>query len=183
MKPSRILGLLFLALFLMGCGRETPNANAPTNTAAPSLAPNLRSLPTAAQRKLPTAKLWLGSEEMIAEIAKNDISIETGMMFRTNLAENEGMLFVFPRPHQASFWMKNTSLPLSAAYIDSDGTILEIHKLEPQSTNSVQAASSRVQFVLETPQGWFERHHVAVGGVVRTDQGSLRKIFLGRAPQ
>jgi uncharacterized membrane protein (UPF0127 family) len=100
------------------------------------------------------------------------------MMFRTNLAENAGMLFVFPQPFQASFWMMNCPLPLSAAYIDPDGVIQEIHKLEPHNTNSVVAASNNVQFVLETNQGWFNRHHVTTGMVVRTEYGSLVDTFL-----
>ena len=62
--------------------------------------------------------------------------MQTGMMFRTNLAENAGMLFVLPMPQQASFWMKNCPLPLSAAYIDPEGVILEIHDLQPHNTNS-----------------------------------------------
>src|SRR4051794_35590548 len=102
------------------------------------------------------------------------------MMFRTNMAENAGMLFIFPGPHRASFWMKNTPLPLSAAYLDPDGVILEIHKLEPQNTNSVTAASERIQFVLETNEGWFQRHNIGVGAVVRTERGSLRETFFRR---
>jgi uncharacterized membrane protein (UPF0127 family) len=127
-------------------------------------------------------KLWLGADEMITEIAADDTSRMTGMMYRTNMAENEGMLFVFPMPHRTSFWMMNTKIPLSAAYIDPEGTILEIHKLEPGNTNSVQASTDRIQFVLETPQGWFERHNVRTGAVIRTERGSLPEVFLNRRP-
>lgn len=136
------------------------------------------SIPTAAQPKLQTMKLWLGAEEMEAELALTGIQQQTGMMFRTNLAENAGMLFVFPVPHQASFWMINCPLPLSAAYIDPSGIILEIHDLEPHNTNTVQAATDRVQFVLETNQGWFKRHNVAPGAMVRTEHGTLADTFL-----
>jgi hypothetical protein len=103
---------------------------------------------------------------------------QTGMMFRTNLAENAGMLFVLPVPERASFWMMNCPLPLSAAYIDPEGVILEIHDLEPHNTNAVVAASDRIHFVLETSQGWFGRHNVTTGMVVRTEHGSLANIFL-----
>ena len=122
-------------------------------------------------------KLWLGAEEMVAELALTSQQQQTGMMFRTDLAENAGMLFVFPVPHRASFWMKNCPLPLSAAYIDAEGVILEIHHLQAHNTNSVVASSDRVQFVLETSQGWFERHQVTTGMVVRTEHGSLVKTF------
>jgi len=134
-------------------------------------------LPTAAQPKLQTMKLWLGAEEMVAELALTGEQTQTGMMFRTNLAENAGMLFVFPVQFRASFWMKNCPLPLSAAYIDPDGVILEIHHLQPHNTNSVVAGSERVQFVLETSQGWFGRHNVTTGMVVRTERGPLLDTF------
>jgi uncharacterized membrane protein (UPF0127 family) len=123
-------------------------------------------------------KLWLGAEEMAAELALTGLQQQSGMMFRTNLAENAGMLFVFPMPQPVAFWMKNCPLPLSAAYIDPDGLILEIHDLQPQNTNSVVAASDRVQFVLETSQGWFGRHNVRTGMVVRTEHGTLANTFL-----
>ena len=69
------------------------------------------------------------------------------------------------------------ALTLSAAYIDPEGVILEIHDLQPHNTNSVVAASERVQFVLETNQGWFGRHHVTTGMVVRTERGTLAETF------
>jgi len=114
---------------------------------------------------------------MSTEIAASGIEVQTGMMFRTNMAENEGMLFVFGRPFQASFWMKNTSLPLSAAYISPDGVIEEIHPLEPFNTNAVVAKSDNIQYVLETRQGWFDRHNVSTGTVIRTESGSLHDTF------
>jgi uncharacterized membrane protein (UPF0127 family) len=133
-----------------------------------------------AQSRLPTVTLWLGQEEMIAEVCRSAVQIHTGMMFRTNLPENEGMLFVFPQPYQASFYMRNTVVPLSCAYLDREGTILEIHPLEPLSENPVSAATDQVQFVLETRQGWFDRHGITTGAVVTTSQGSLKRVFGGR---
>jgi uncharacterized protein len=136
--------------------------------------------PTAAQPKLQTLKVWVGSEELITELALTPVQQRAGMMYRTNMAENEAMLFVEGAPRQASFWMKNVDLPLSAAYIDPEGTILEIRKLEPHNTNSVVAVSSRIQYVLETRQGWFERHNVSTGAVVRTERGTLQETFIRR---
>jgi hypothetical protein len=134
-------------------------------------------LPTQAQGQLPTIKLWLGAEELVTEIASTIPQVQAGMMFRTNMAENAGMLFVFAVPHRAAFWMKNTSVPLSAAYISPDGTILEIHDLHPHNTNSVEATSQQVQYVLEVNQGWFKRHNISTGAVIRTELGSLQKTF------
>jgi uncharacterized membrane protein (UPF0127 family) len=87
------------------------------------------------------------------------------------------MLFVFPQPMQAAFWMKNTLVPLSAAYIDPEGTILEIHDLQPLNTNAVVASSFHIQYVLETKQGWFARNNVNTGMVVQTERGPLQSTF------
>jgi uncharacterized membrane protein (UPF0127 family) len=168
MNRLRILTLLLTVALCGGCNK--PASPVGTPAADPSL-------PTAAQPKLQTMKLWLGPEEMTAELALTGLQMQTGMMFRTNLAENAGMLFTLPMPQRASFWMKNCPLPLSAAYIDPDGVILEIRDLQPYNTNSVVAASDRVQFVLETNQGWFQRHRVTPGTVVRTERGTLMDLF------
>jgi uncharacterized membrane protein (UPF0127 family) len=167
---------MLVALMLAGAGCiSCKQAPAPETASAAD-----PGVPTRAQPRLQTLKLWLGAEEMITELALSGEEQQTGMMFRTNMAENEGMLFVFSRPHQASFWMKNTILPLSAAYIDAEGVILEIHNLEPHNTNSVTASSDRVQFVLETRQGWFQRHHVREGMAIRTERGPLLDTFFGK---
>ena len=171
----RILTFLLAITVCGGCAGGCKKAASPA--AGPVEGP---SVPTAAQPKLQTMKLWLGAEEMVAELALTGEQTQTGMMFRTNLAENAGMLFVFPAPYRASFWMKNCPLPLSAAYIDPEGVILEIHDLQPHNTNSVVASSEQVQFVLEVNQGWFGRHNVTTGMVVRTEHGPLRETFFRR---
>jgi uncharacterized protein len=168
-------GCVFMAaiagVLLVGCKKSDPASAPPVEI---EVAP---TYPTAAQPKLPTIKLWIGAEELVTEMALSQIQAQTGMMFRTNIAENEAMIFVFPYPHQTSFWMKNTPVPLSAAYIDPEGTILEIHDLQPHDTNSVPAKSDNVQFVLETSQGWFERKNIKPGTLVRTEKGSLKETF------
>jgi uncharacterized membrane protein (UPF0127 family) len=106
--------------------------------------------------------------------------IMTGMMWRTNMAEMEGMLFVFPGPHRAQFWMRNTVLPLSGAYIDPDGTILEVHEMKPRDETPIPAATDQVQYVLEMNEGWFDRHNVKPGVSVSTERGTLGQTFSGR---
>lgn len=172
------LGMVFAAVVaITACERSATTKEA---AAAEQIQPGLSPEPVKAQPKLRTIKLWLGGEELLAELALSFDEVRTGMMFRTEMAESEAMLFVFARPHQAAFWMKNTIVPLSAAYIDPDGVILEIHDLKPHDTNSVYAKTDRVQYVLETRQGWFERHKVGVGTIVRTERGSLRESFTFR---
>ena len=133
-----------------------------------------------AQPKLPTVKVWLRDQELVAEIARESVQVATGMMFRTNMAENEAMIFVFPSAAPKNFYMRNCVVPLSAAYIAPDGSIAEIVDLQPGDEVGVQSQSDNIQFVLEVPQGWFQRHNVATGAVVRTEKGSLTDTFFRR---
>jgi uncharacterized protein len=127
--------------------------------------------------KLPTVKLWVGKQVIEAEMAIAPRELATGMMYRTEIGENEGMLFRLPVPQRANFYMKNTVVPLSCAYIDAEGTILEIHNLQPRNEQPVPSATDNISYVLETKQGWFERASIGVGTVVRTDHGSLAEVF------
>lgn len=165
---------LSLGILLSGCG-ERP-ASAPPG---PAIDPERGHL-LHAQPKLPTLKLWVGDQELIAEIARRPVEIATGMMFRTNLLENEAMLFVFPEPGPKSFYMRNCVVPLSAAYIEPDGTIAEIVDLQPGDEQGVPSRSTNIQFVLEVRQGWFARHNVRPGALIRTERGALRETFFGR---
>jgi uncharacterized membrane protein (UPF0127 family) len=177
MRFGRWIALILgLGLGAVGCQKAGTADQAPSRPTAVSQSSDPSAQP---QPKLETVKVWLGTEELTAEVARTPDQLQKGMMFRESMEENEAMLFVFPRPHRTGFWMKNTDLPLSAAYIDPTGEILEIHDLQPQNTNTVRAASDRIQFVLETRQGWFERHQVSTGAVLRTEQGSLMETFFG----
>lgn len=133
--------------------------------------------PTEAQPKLPTVKLWIGPEQMDAELCVTPQEERTGMMFRKSMGENDGMIFNLGYAQQASFWMKNCYVPLSVAYIDQDGMIQEIHPLQPMDTNPVLSATSNIRFALETPQGWFEKHNIKPGTPIRSEKGSLMETF------
>jgi uncharacterized protein len=170
MKWIMLVALAAL-LALGGCGEK----NAPP-------APVVQEGPTQAQSRLPTIRLWIGPAEVAAEMALTPEQGQTGLMFRTNLDEDGGMIFVFSQPIQAAFWMKNCTVPLSAAYIDPQGDILEIHDLEPHNTNSVVASSPNIQYVLEVNQGWFKRHRIQTGTYVRTEKGTLQETFFTRNP-
>ncbi|MFN0066018.1 MAG: DUF192 domain-containing protein [Limisphaerales bacterium] len=126
---------------------------------------------------LPRLKLLLGAKELDAEVAMTVPHIMKGLMWRTNVAETAGMLFVFGQTHQPAFYMKNVPMDIDCAYLDPAGTILEIHRLERFNTNPVPARAGNIQFVLETAAGWFARHGVATGMVVRTETGPLRDSF------
>lgn len=167
---SLIWGLVALMVSVTGCRRA--DSSGATREASEPRSYHLDH----AQPRLPTLKLWLGGQEITAEVARRTPEIATGMMFRTNLAEMEGMLFVFARPYRAAFYMRNTTVPLTAAYLAPDGTILELHDLEPLNETPVTAATDNVQFVLEMPRGWFARHGVSTGAVIRTPYGGFAEV-------
>jgi uncharacterized protein len=171
--------LLPVLLILCGCGNHAGISNS-QSTNSTVLNTNLVLHMSHAQPKLRTMKLWLGPKEITAELAITETEIATGMMFRDKMAETEGMLFIFGRPHRTSFYMKNTYVPLSCAYIDAEGKIAEIYDLKPLDENPVPARTDQIQYVLEVKQGWFDRNGVRVGMVVRTEHGSLPETFFRR---
>jgi uncharacterized protein len=180
MNSLRVLRLLAVALLpvslLISAGCQKPAA--PTTSAASTNAVvSTPWVPNEAQPKLPTVKLYVGAEQMEAELCSTPREIETGMMFRKTMGTNDGMLFTLFYPQQAGFWMKNCYVPLSVAYIGPDGTIEEIHPLQVQDTNTVYSTATNIRFALETPQGWFDAHHVTTGMVIRTERGSLLETF------
>jgi uncharacterized membrane protein (UPF0127 family) len=175
MKRTWLWALLLAGLpLLAGCKKAADRPPAP-DAIDPVHGHLLR-----AQPKLPTIKLWLGDQELVTEIAREAVQVATGMMFRTNMLENEAMLFVFPGPDSKNFYMRNCVVALSAAYIAPDGSIAEIVDLQPGDERGVQSQSNNIQFVLEVRQGWFQRHNVSTGAVVRTEQGALTDTFFRR---
>jgi len=103
---------------------------------------------------------------LVAELAVTDEERAIGLMFRASLPDGEGMLFVFERDQPLSFWMQNTFIPLSIAFIASDGRIDEIRDMRPLDLAAV-ASSRPARYALEVPQGWFGRAGVQVGDFVR----------------
>ena len=102
--------------------------------------------------------------EVRAEIADDLFEQSRGLMYRTALGENRGMLFVYDDERELSFWMKNTLIPLSIAYIDSDGRIVDIQDMKPLDDDPPHYASAEpAQYALEVNKGFFEDHGVEVG--------------------
>ena len=99
------------------------------------------------------------------EVARTDEERFRGLMFRQHLPDGEGMIFVFDRDRQLSFWMQNTYIPLSIAFITSDGRIVEIRNMYPHDETHVRSSRS-VRYALEVPQGWFDRAGIRLGDVV-----------------
>ena len=184
MKLSRVLTLGSVTMLaatlcvLTGCQKPAASPPAATAPAATTDDPVLTlSEPTEAQPKLQTVKMYVGPEQMDAELCITSRQIQTGMMFRKTMGTNDGMLFDLRVPQQAAFWMKNCFVPLSVAYINSEGAIEEIHPLQIQDTNNVISTATDIRFALETPQGWFDEHHITPGMVIRTERGTLQQTF------
>jgi uncharacterized membrane protein (UPF0127 family) len=173
------LTLALIAPALAGCNdttRKSGTSATPTSSPPAVTAAGMPWYPHA-QTNLQRMKIYVGPAELDAALALQPLERQTGMMWRTNMDENEAMLFPFPEPHRASFYMKNTRVPLSAAYIDPEGAIVEIHDLQPLEEKPAQAASQNIQYVLEVKQGWFRRNNITTGTVVRTARGELKSTF------
>jgi|GEM_PF-417270 len=104
-----------------------------------------------------------GFVTLTAELADTESKKERGLMFRQSLPENSGMLFIFDPPAQAAFWMKNTRIPLSIAFIDNQGRILEIRSMKPFDETLIWSVSNAVAYALEVNEGWFDRHGIQIG--------------------
>ena len=113
-------------------------------------------------QKLPSIKLSAGMHVIQAEVAQTPEQLSTGLMFRKTMGTNDGMLFVFDEPSQQCFWMKNTLLPLSAAFIADDGSIVNIESMSPQTLDS-HCSTQPVRFVLEMNVGWFDKRGIKAG--------------------
>ena len=118
------------------------------------------------QEKFETQQLSIesrtGPVTILAEIARTDAQRTQGLMFRQELKDGHGMLFIFERDQILSFWMKNTFIPLSIAYISDDGRILEIYDMEPEDLSPVRSSRS-ARYALEVPQSWFDRAGIGIG--------------------
>ena len=116
----------------------------------------------AQQPPLPTVQLGAGMHLIRAEVADRDATRTVGLMHRTALAPNGGMLFVFEAPGPYCMWMKNTPLPLSVAFIDAAGAIVNIEDMAPHTEQS-HCAASPVTYALEMRQGWFAERGIRAG--------------------
>ncbi|MDZ7813599.1 MAG: DUF192 domain-containing protein [Ideonella sp.] len=115
-----------------------------------------------AQRIETKVQLSAGMHNIVAEVAKTPREREIGLMFRKQMAAHEGMIFVFEEPATQCFWMRNTYLPLSTAFVADDGTVVNIEDMNPQTEIS-HCSAKPVRFVLEMNQGWFAKRGIKPG--------------------
>jgi uncharacterized protein len=155
------ISAVVLVLLLAGCGstqadQDTGSKDAPQKTAAGKETPGLRTVVIDASggKKV----------EVRVEIADDPWEEARGLMYRTALGEDRGMLFIFSDEQELSFWMRNTLIPLSVAYIDSGGRITDILDMKPLDDKPPHYVSSEpAQYALEVNQGFFDDRSVKVG--------------------
>jgi uncharacterized membrane protein (UPF0127 family) len=115
-----------------------------------------------AQMNLPRVKLSAGMHQIDAQVAHTTEQRTIGLMFRKEMPQQEGMLFIFEQPSVQCFWMKNTLLPLTAAFVADDGTIVNLADMKPLVTDS-HCSTRPVRYVLEMNQGWFAKKGLKAG--------------------
>lgn len=114
------------------------------------------------QLNLPRVELGAGMHRIDAQVAQTPQERQIGLMNRRDMPRHEGMLFVFEQPATQCFWMKNTFLPLSTAFVADDGTIVNLADMQPQTLDS-HCSQKPVRFVLEMNQGWFAQKGIRAG--------------------
>lgn len=121
---------------------------------------------SASAAELPTTVLTIGDHKLTAEIARSPDERSTGLMNRFSLKPDHGMLFVFERAEPQAFWMKNTFVPLSIAFIADDGRIINIEDMKPQTEDS-HWSRGPARYALEMKKGWFADRGIGPGAVVK----------------
>lgn len=117
---------------------------------------------TAQPVQFPVVSLTAGMHLIRAEVAAREEERRQGLMFREKMGQNEGMVFIFDAPAQVCMWMKNTFIPLSVAFIDDQGKIVNIEHMQPQTTDS-HCAQRPARYALEMNQGWFAKRGIRPG--------------------
>ena len=122
-------------------------------------------LPSARADTLPLLNLKIRGVEISAEVAATPATRAQGLMYRKQLAKNQGMLFIFPEPDYYGMWMLNTYIPLSVAFLNKQGIILNIADMAPLTKES-HSAIAPAKFALEMNLGWFKAHNIKAGDQV-----------------
>ena len=125
----------------------------------------LASLPLLADVTFKTSRVVVAGHPLKVELAVEEPQRLQGLMYRKSMAKEDGMLFIFDEPAYHAMWMKNTLIPLSVAFLDAQGTILNILDMEPQTLDSHAAAGPAI-YAIETNKGWFEDRKIKAGDVV-----------------
>jgi uncharacterized membrane protein (UPF0127 family) len=143
-----VVWLTLLSLVLSGCARSQP--------AAPQT-------PAAVKTVADYFAVGLGGQTVQLQFAVAGAEMQRGLMERRDLKPDQGMIFVYNRPQQMSFWMRNTPTPLDIGYFTADGVLREIYAMHPFDETPVPSVRNDLQFAVEMKQGWYKAHNVKPG--------------------
>jgi hypothetical protein len=164
-KIARTLALAALiGLGLVSCGGGSGGDSVPATTEPTPTAPVTPTVPETpvSSDGLPIIQLQAGTVTISAEVANTAAQREKGLMYRTELGQNNGMLFEFSQPVGICMWMLNTTIPLSVAFMEDDGTIVNIEDMQPL-TYEEHCGARQLRFALEMNQGWFALNNIKPG--------------------
>jgi len=113
--------------------------------------------------QLPTAVVSINGQDLFVELAYTPDTRSCGLSNRSTLKQNNGMLFLFSNTRKRTFWMKDTHMPLSIAFVDDTGHIVTIHQMEADQTNTTYPSFQSVRYALEVNRGWFALHGIKIG--------------------
>lgn len=156
LSPATVPPICSILTLLLACGQS----ERPVETPRPPA-------PAATQNNCPRATLTIDADTAWVEVADSDPGRAQGLMFRPSLAPDSGMLFVFDEVALRRFWMKNTWIALSIAYIDSAGVITDILEMSPEDTTTAYQSSAPVPYALEMNAGWFQAHGIRPGDTIQ----------------
>jgi len=161
-------------IFLLLCLALPPawGENATDSDTPPRVLGN--PLPAADLQDGAYANLRIGNRRLIVEVASTPQSREHGLMLRDNLCDDCGMLFVFEKADKYNFWMKDTLLPLSIAFIAADGSILNIEEMQP-NTLDIHPSQGEALYALEMNAGWFARNGISTAAKLKELKRSATK--------
>jgi uncharacterized protein len=148
----------FCILLFLACRTSVPNRQTPIVN---------RQSPGAPRPSLPSIELRIKDAHIFAEVVSKPDDRALGLMYRRSLAPDSGMLFVFDADDFQRFWMKNTLIPLSIAYISRDSLVTDILEMAPLDTTTPYVSSKAVRYALEMNSGWFQSHDLRAGDTVR----------------
>ena len=133
----------------------------------------MAQVPAGQAQQLATTSLRAGMHLITAEVARTPQEHAIGLMWRKDMPTNHGMIFVFPKSGVQCFWMKNTLLPLSIAFINDQGKVVNVDEMKPQTEES-HCSAEPVRYVLEMNTGWFAKRGIKAGSLIQGGPFDLR---------
>jgi uncharacterized membrane protein (UPF0127 family) len=178
-RPHVLRAILLAAALLLpsGCGRSEEPPAIPANGSEPvadAQVPGRGAPPPPSSPTPPRRSAWVifGADTVVAEVARTTEEKERGLMYRTELPDGTGMIFLFTEEDIQSLWMSNTYVALDVAFLDANLRVVDIQQMEPETTD-IHSSARRAMFALELPKGWLAAHGVEVGDVAQLVLGPL----------